>query len=208
MPDSYSIFESNQFDSNFRCLQDPQCSVVFQPDDKKRNSGDQTLLRCAGPNSTLFDGVVGRNLQRTDDFEQEDFLRHYTWQQDITPNPRIEMSFNVPLVEVPNITMYFFRQGRVRVPRIRMCFSRTLNFSPCDDIVLPNRPGGLRDGPVVWPITLLTNVTSVTYLRIIIQYDRDDDNEFTFLSEIRIAERLQGIRNYQNIMVIIMHESL
>ena len=76
-------------------------------------------------------------------------------------------------------------------------------------IVLPNRPGGLDNGLVVWPIPLLTNVTSVTYLRINIQYDRDDDNEFTFLSEIRIAERLQGIRNYQNnIMVIIIHESL
>ena len=193
VPDSYTIYESNQYDSNFRCLQDPQCSRVVQPDDKKRNSGDQTLLRCVGPNSTLFDGVAGRDLRRTDDFEQGDFLRHYTWQQDITPNPRIEMSFNVPLVEVPNITMYFYREGRVRVPRITMCFSRTPNSFPCDDIVLPNRPGGLDNGLVVWPIPLLTNVTSVTYLRINTQYDRGDDNEFTFLSEIRIAERLQGI---------------
>ena len=193
VPDSYTIYESNQY-SNFQCLQDPQCSrVVFPQDDKKRNSGDQTLLSCVGPNSTLFDGVVGRNLRRTDDFEEEDFLRHYIWQQDITPNPSIEMSFNIPLVEVPNITMYFYREGRVRVPRITMCFSRTLNSFPCDDIVLPNRPGGLDNGLVVWPIPLLTNVTSVTYLRINTQYDRDDDNDFNFLSEIRIAERLQGI---------------
>ena len=201
VPDNYSIFESNQFDSNFQCLQDPQCRrVVFSlpqdddDDDKKRSSGDQTLLSCGGPNSTLFDGVIGRRgISRARDFEQADFLQHYTWQQDITPEPSIEMSFNVPLVEVPNITMYFFREGRVRVPRISMCFSRTLNFSPCNDIELPNRPGGLNNGLVVWPITLLTNATSVTYLRIDMQYDRNDDNEFTFLSEIRIAERLQGI---------------
>ena len=90
MPDSYSIYESNQFDSNFQCLQDPQCrTVILSQSNKKRNSGDQTLLSCAGPNSTLFDGVVGRDLQRTFDFEQEDFFRYYTWQQDITPNPSI-----------------------------------------------------------------------------------------------------------------------
>ena len=196
VPDIYSIFESNQFDSNFQCLQDPQCSrVAFSlpqedDDDKKRSSGEQTLLSCAGPNSTLFDGVIGRDLGNTNDFEQADFLQHYTWQQNITPEPRIEMSFNVPLVEVPNITMYFYREGNVRVPDISMCFSRTLNF--CNDIELPNsgdRPGGLQNGLVVWPITLLTNATSVTYLRIDMQYER----EFIFLSEIRIAERLQGI---------------
>ena len=195
VPDSYLIFESNQFDSNFQCLQDPQCSrfALPQDDDKKRNSGDQTLLTCTGPNSTLFNGVVGRNLRRTDDFEQGDFLRHYTWQQDITSNPTIEMFFNVPLVEVPNITMYFYREGQVRVPRISMCFSRTLSFSPCDDIELPNGPGRLgMIRLVVWPISLLTNVTSVTYLRINIFYDSDEEDEFIFLSEIRIAERLQG----------------
>ena len=196
VPDNYSIYQSNQFDSNFQCLQDPQCRIILAQSSRKRNSGEQTLLTCAGPNSTLFDGVIGRDLLRTDDFEQGDFLRHYTWQQEITPNPRIEMVFDVPLVEVPNITMYFFREGRIRVPRISMCFSRTLNFLPCDDIELPNRTRGLDNGLVVWPIPLLTNVTSVTYLRISTQYDRDiDDNEFTFLSEIRIAERLQG--NYQ-----------
>ena len=112
-----------------------------------------------------------------------------------TQPPTIEMSFNVPLVEVPNIAMYFYRGGPVRVPRISMCFSRKLNSFPCNDIVLPDRPGGLGLGLVVWPILLLTNVTSVTYLRINTQYDRADDNDFIFLSEIRIAERLQG--NYQ-----------
>ena len=192
MPDNYSIFQSNQFDSNFQCLQDPQCRRVVSQDDKRRSSGEQRLLSCAGPNSTLFDGVIGRrDITRVRDFEQADFLQHYTWQQDITPNPTIEMSFNVPLVEVPNITMYFFREGRVRVPRISMCFSRTLNFSPCNDIVLSERPT-IINGLVVWPIPLLTNATSVTYLRIAIQYDRNDTNEFTFLSEIRVAERLQG----------------
>ena len=150
------------------------------------------MLSCAGPNSTLFDGVIGRDLQNTDDFEQADFLQYYTWRRGITPEPRIETSFNVPLVEAPNITMYFYQEGNVRVPHISMCFSRTLNFSPCNDIDLPNRPAGLQNGLVVWPITLLTSATSITHLRIDMQYDRNDASEFIFLSEVRIAERLQG----------------
>jgi len=64
---------------------------------------------------------------------------------------------------------------------------------PCDSIDLPNRPGGLRNGVVEWPITFLTNATSVTYLRIDFQHDRGNDNDLIFLSEVRIAERLQGI---------------
>ena len=197
------IFELNQFDSNFQCLQDPQCRRVVFPlpqDDKKRSSGEQRVLSCGGPNSTLFDGVIGRRgISLVRDFEQADFLQHYTWRRGITPEPRIEMSFNVPLVEVPNITMYFYREGNVRVPHISMCFSRTLNFTPCNDIDLPNRPAGLQNGLVVWPIPLLTNATSVTYLRIDMQYDRTSDgvNVFIFLSEIRVAERLQGTYRHQ-----------
>ena len=160
--------------------------------------GDQTLLSCGGPNSTLFDGVIGRRgISRAREFEQADFLQYYTWQQNIIPEPRIEMSFNVPLVEIPNITMYFFR-GRVRVPLISMCFSRTLNSVLCNDINLPNsgdRPEGLENGLVVWPIQLLTNVTSVTYLKIDMQYDRNDIpmSLLSSAGEIRITERLQGI---------------
>ena len=199
MPNSYTIYQSNQFNSEFQCLQDNQCAKVIS-DDKKRSSGEQRLLRCVGPNSTLFDGVIGRDtLDRVRDFNQTDFFQHYTWKQDITPSPSIEMIFNEPLVELPNVTLYFFREGRARVPRVSMCFSRNFDFMPCDDIDLPNRPGMLDD-VVEWPITLLTNATSVRYLRINFRYDRDEDDDFIFLSEVRIAERIQG--TYGDVYII------
>ena len=77
------------------------------------------------------------------------------------------------------------------IPLVSMCL-RNLNFIPCNDIALPNIPEELQNGVVEWPITLPTNVTSVTYLRIDFQYDSIADDEFIFLSEIRIAEKLQG----------------
>ena len=193
MPDSYTIYQSNQFDNNFQCLQDDRCArVISQSNDRKRSSGERRLLTCRGCNSTLFDRVIGRDIRR-EDFEQTDYSRHYTWQQDITPSPNIEMSFFVPLVELPNVTLYFFRDGPIRVPRVTMCFSSNLNFVPCNNIDLSNRPRGLQNGVIEWPITLLTNATSVTYLRINFQFDNENENDFIFLSEIRIAERLQGI---------------
>ena len=154
------------------------------------------MLTCTGPNSALFDGIIWRDtIDHVDDFEQADFLQYYTWHQDITPYPITEMFFNAPLVELPNITLYFFRRtggNRVNIPHVSMCFSRNLNFIPCNDIALPNIPERLQNGVVEWPITLPTNVTSVTYLRIDFQYDSVADDEFIFLSEIRIAEKLQG----------------
>ena len=148
------------------------------------------LLQCEGPSSTLFDGAIGREIPHRP--EGIDLLQHYTWEQQIIPKPFVAMSFNPPLVELPNITMYFYRRILdIRVPLITMCFSRSLNFTPCHNIELPERPR-VSKGVVVWPMTLLTNVTSVTYLRIDMQYDDDDEDDFIFLSEIRIAERLQG----------------
>ena len=196
MPDNYTVYQSNQFDSNFQCLQDDQCKRVIS-NAKKRSSGERRLLTCVGPNSTLFNGITGRDIRR-EDFEQTDYLQHYTWQQDITPNPIIEMFFFVPLVELSNVTLYFFRDGPIQVPRVTMCFSSSLNFVPCNNIDLPNRPGGLQNGVIEWPITLLTNATSVIYLRINFQFDNENENDFIFLSEIRIAERLKGsyVANY------------
>ena len=195
MPDSYTIYQSNQYDSNFQCLQDDWCARVISFN-KKRSSTEQRFLACLGPNSTLFDGVIGRDtIDSINQFEQADFFRHYTWHQEITPSPIIEMSFSVPLVELPNVTLYFFRRtggNRVNIPHVSMCFSRNLNFIPCNDIPLPGIPEGLQNGVVEWLITLSTNVTSVTYLRIDFQYVSDNDNEYIFLSEVRIAERLQG----------------
>ena len=102
------------------------------------------------------------------------------------------MSFDPPLVELPNITLYFYRRDDIRAPLITMCFSRFLNYTPCDNIELSERPR-TRDGVVVWPVTLPTDVTSVTFLRIDMEHEDDDEeDDYIFLSEIRVAERLQG----------------
>jgi len=150
------------------------------------------LLACAGF-STLFDGIVGRKIE--EDPESVDMLRHYTWHRDIILNPYVAMTFDPPLVELPNVTMYFYQNIRldIREPHsVRMCFSRSLNFTPCNTIELSDKPD-IDNGVVVWPVTLLTNATSVTYLRIDMEHDRDSNDKWIFLSEIRVAERQQGI---------------
>ena len=206
MPDSYWVFQSNPYydgddddddddDDNSIgpvCLDDPQCINLVTNTPTKRSGQQQALLTCTGPSSTLFDGVIGREIDN--DPVNEDLLRHYTWRQGITPNPYVAMSFTPPLVEVPNITLYLYREGRLRIrgPEIRMCFSTSPTFSPCTTIELPRRPR-LQNGVVVWSV-MLTNVTSVTYLRIDFQHEprREDATiQFIFLSEIRVAERLQ-----------------
>ena len=74
-----------------------------------------------------------------------------------------------------------------------MCFSRSPSHTPCNSIELPGRPR-LCDGVITWPVTLPTDVTSVIYLRIDMQYggDDDDEDEYIFLSKIRVLETLQG----------------
>ena len=177
MPDLYWVFQSNVFDEEQYALRDPQCSDT--------ESG--TLLTCMGPSSVLFDGVIGQDRP-----ERTELLQYYTWQQEFTPNPYVSMSFDPPLVEIPNITLYCYRRGCVRSPFITICFSRSLNHTPCNNTELSERPL-VRDGVVVWPVTLPTDVTSVTYLRINMQHEDDDEeDDYIFLSEIRVAERLQG----------------
>ena len=150
------------------------------------------MLQCVGPSSALFDGVIRREIPNRP--ENTDLLQHYTWHQTFTPNPYVAMLFDPPLVELPNITMYFYQNRTldIRVPFITMCFSKSLNFNSCNNIELPGRPR-LSNGVVVWPVTLLTNATSVRYLRIDMQHDNRDDPDVIFLSELRIAERLEGI---------------
>jgi len=141
--------------------------------------------------STLFDGIVGRRIE---DPESVDLLQHYTWHQNIVRDPYVAMTFDPPLVELSNVTMYFYREGSLNIeePRsIRMCFSRSLNFTPCDTIELSDKPG-LYNGVFVWPVTLLTNATSVTYLRIDMEHEPGGNNDWIFLSEIRVAGRQQG----------------
>ena len=184
MPDLYWVLQSNEYDDNEQyVLRDPHCSNAAV--DGGSESG--TLLTCTGPSSVLFDGVIGQDRpQRTE------LLQYYTWQQEFTPRPYISMSFDPPLTELSNITLYFYQRGSVRAPLITMCFSRLLNYTPCNDIELSERQR-IRDGVVVWPVTLPTDVTSVTFLRIHMQQEDDDEeDDYIFLSEITVAERLQG----------------
>ena len=186
VPDLYCIFQSNVYDEEQYVLRDPQCNDTMG--DRKSNSDGGASLTCTGPSSVLFDGVIGQdNPKRTE------LLQYYTWEQEDTPSPYVSMSFDPPLVEIPNITLYFYRRGDVRAPFITMCYSRSLNHTPCNSIELSERPR-VRDGVVVWLVTLPTDVTLVKYLRIDMQHEDDDDeDDFIFLSEIRVAERLQGL---------------
>ena len=197
-PDSYWVFQSNQYDSNLQCLQDPQCVISG----KKRSSDERVLLTCAGL-STLFDGIIGREIP--DRPESPDLLQHYTWQRDIILNPYVAMFFDPPLEELLNITMYFYREGSIRPPIITMCFSRSLNFTPCNTIELSERPR-FGNGLVVWPVTLLTKATSVTYLRIDMEHELGGNDEWIFLSEIRVTERQQG-RNISTVAWLLLISS-
>ena len=184
MPDSYCIFQSNVYDEEQYVLRDPQCNDTTG--DRKSDSEGGASLTCIGSSSVLFDGVIGQDKP-----ERMELLQYYTWRQEFTPRPYVSMSFYPPLVEIPYITLYFYRRGDVRAPFITMCYSRSLNHTPCNSIELSERPR-VHDGVVVWPVTLPTDVTSVTYLRIDMHHEDDDEEEYIFLSEIRVAERLQG----------------
>ena len=184
----YWVFQSNVFDEEEYVLRDPQCNVTTG--DRKRDSEGGASLTCMGASSVLFDGVIGQDRP-----ERMELLQYYTWRQEYTPRPYVAMSFDPPLVEIPNITLYFYRRGHIQAPFITMCFSRSLNHTPCSNIELPRRPS-LHDGVIVWPVTLPTDVTSVTYLRINMQHEDDEEDDYIFLSEIRVAERLQGLWSY------------
>ena len=56
VPDVIWVFQSNECDQAVGCLQDDQCNVTANG---KRSSEAEILLTCAGPPSSLFDGVIG-----------------------------------------------------------------------------------------------------------------------------------------------------
>ena len=174
---------SNQYDDGdddvIDPIQDPQCI------------SNQGLLTCPGPLSILFDGVIGGSLS-----DDEDFLQFYTWRRQFTPRPYVAMSFDPPLEELSNITLYFYHlPGDIQAMiSLSMCFSRSLDYNPCHDIEVPDIPNPDR-GVVVYSVMLPTNTTSVTYLRIDMELLPPHDEhpqDYIFLSEIRVAERLQG----------------
>ena len=175
------------------CPQDPLCSRTTDTSGNREGcSQAETFFTCVGPSSRLFDGDTGNDVP--DEPEDNDLLQYYTWQQGLTPSPYIAMFFNQPLVELPNITMYFYHQSKLDIqpPLLSMCFSRSLTYTPCINIDLPDRPDRQNNRVLEWPVTLLTNATSVTFLRIDMQHENVDSDQFIFLSEIRVAERLQG----------------
>ena len=171
--------ESDQFDDDIEATRDPQCT---------RN---EALLTCPGGPSILFDGVIGESVD-----EDEDLRQYYTWRREFTPRPYVAMSFVPPLKQLPNTTLYFYQAGGMIQAGISMsvCFSRSPNYNPCNRIEvieLPEPPNGVA----VYPVMLPTNATSVTYLRIdmeLLPPHNDHPQDYIFLSEIRVAERLQG----------------
>ena len=189
MPDVIWVFQSNEYDDDVGCLQDDQCNVTANG---KRSSEAEILLTCAGPPSTLFDGVIG-----ADQPQGAELLQYYTWRREFTPRPYVAMSFDPPLVELPNITLYFHHAGgRIQAAiSLSMCFSTSPDYNPCNSIEVPQLPDP-DDGVVAHPVTLPANTTSVTYLRIdmeLLPPHNDHPQDYIFLSEIRVAERLQGI---------------
>ena len=186
MPDFILVLPPNQFDDDIEPLQDLQCTSL-----------QASLLSCPGHPSILFDGVIGQSFD-----EDEDLRKYYTWQQEFTPRPYVAMAFDPPLVELPNITLYFYHAGgQIQAGiSLSMCFSRSPDYNPCNRIEVPQLTDP-DNGAVVYPVMLPTNATSVTYLRIdmeLLPPHDDHPQDYIFLSEIRVAERLQGSHVYIN----------
>ncbi|XP_065903747.1 uncharacterized protein [Dysidea avara] len=189
-PDSYWVYQSNQYNSSLPYLQDSRCSATR--DDKIDSNNDSSqrnsmLLNCSQP-SALFDGSIGRYIPNLP--ETSDLLKHYTWQKSITPNPFVAMKYIQPLVELTNITLYLYKEERLNIhlPVISVCTSTSQNFSQCDDVEISPRHQ-FNDGVVAWPVTLLTPARSVTFLNISFQYELETVHQWIFLSEVRVRQR-------------------
>ena len=182
------MFQSNEYDDSGVCLEDPECSVTASTVENGEGCSEaEIMLRCEGAPSILFDGVIG--IERLQDV---DLSQYYTWRQQYISRPYVAMYFVPPLVEIPNITLYFYHKGGdIQAPSaINICFSSSLG-DPCNSMEQPTRPR-IKEGVIVWPVTL-TNVTSIEYLRIDMKHIHPEhEQDYIFLSEVRVAERLQG----------------
>jgi len=197
-PDAYWLFKSNRYDSSLSYLQDHQCISVQSVDvgntindrEGQNTGGESTSLRCTQP-SALFDGEIGRKIPILP--ENGDLLKHYTWKKEITPNPFVAMKFVEPLIELTNITLYFYKKAsmKVNLPFISLCVSSSSDLTTqCNQVELPPRLW-FPDGVVAWPITLLIPAKSVTYLKISFQYELENIHQWIFLSEVRVGERIK-----------------
>ena len=193
-PNSYRLYQSNQYDSNLPCLQDGQCSVIatVDNDDKKRSAGDNlVLLNCTQP-SVLFDGTIGSDIDRQP--VARDLLIYYTWQAGIVPHPFVAMTFDPPLEELTGVTLYLYREGRldIRGPYISICVSNSLTYLPCTEVLMRTRPD-LNNGMLIYNLSLQSPPTPVLHLNITFEHERgpDESDEWIFLSEVRVSGRHQ-----------------
>ena len=183
VPNLIWVSTSNQYDDDIEPIQNPGCRKINQ---------SQGLLQCDGSTSILFDGVTGGALS-----DDEDLLQYYTWRQELTPRPSVAMNFNPPLEEMPSITLYLYHtggdiQGSIAT-NITTCFLRSpaADYNTTEVLQLSDPSIGV----VVRPVMLPANTTSVKYLRIDMELLPPHDKhlqDYIFLSEIRVAERLQG----------------
>jgi len=195
LPNSYWLYQSNEYESNLPCLQDAMCSVVARfndddADDEKRSSSDNlVLLNCSQP-SALFDGNIGREIEGRGNLEVQDLLAHYTWQAGIVPYPFVAMTFNPPLEELTGITLYLYREGRhdARAPYISICVSSSTSFTPCTEVLMRTRPNDLNNGVLIYDFTLQSPTTPILFLNITFEHENGpDSDEWIFLSEVRVS---------------------
>jgi len=198
-PNSYWLYQSNQYDSNLPCLQDNQCSVVarFEIGDKKNRSADEdlVLLNCTQP-STLFDGIIGTEIPFINrEPTAQDLLIHYTWKSGITPHPFVAMTFDPPLEELTGVTLHLYREGRldIRAPYISICVSSLTSFQSCTEVLMETRPDDLDNGVLIYSYPIESPSTPVLFLNITFEHERGpgDSGEYIFLSEVSVSGREQ-----------------
>jgi len=203
-PNSYWLYQSNQYDRNLPCLQDGQCSAIarFEIDDKKKRSADDkkkriadedlVLLNCTLP-SALFDGIIGTEIREAP--TAQDLLIHYTWESGITPHPFVAMTFDPPLEELTDITLHLYREGRlqIRAPYISICVSSSTSFQPCTEVLMQTRPNDLNNGVLIYSYPIESSPTPVLFLNITFEHERGpgDSGQYIFLSEVSVRGRQQ-----------------
>jgi len=192
LPNSYWLYQSNEYDSNLPRLQDSQCNVATRVDNDNR--GELVLLRCSQP-SALFDGIIGREISSRGNYQAQDLLAHYTWKAEMVPRPFVAMTFNPPLEELTDVTLYLNREGRldVRAPFISICVSSSTSFTPCTEVLMRTRPDDLNNGVLIYEFTFQSPTTPILFLNITFEHERglDDSDEWIFLSEVSVNRRQQ-----------------
>jgi len=210
-PNSYWLYQSNQYDSNLQHLRDGQCRVVGEVTNASAID-NLVLLGCTQP-SVLFDGIVGTKIPSNP--RPVDLLIHYTWQARVGPNPFVGMTFDPPLEKLTGVTLYMYREGalNIQIPLIIMCTSSSPTFVPCTDVTLPSRPS-FGNGVVVYDILLPTPPSSVIFLSITFEHQLGLDSDFEmaqwiFLSDVQVSGlQQQAIGKQTRLLHVNVHMQL